>query len=177
MRHVQQVAVGLFETQGFDETTVEDIAKKCGMSAMTIYRQFGNKEATVLWDELDRRLDAELEARLHTSVPRNAFEHAVVATLCEREDREMLLRRLRLVYATPAIWRRAAEQERRDRTELANAFAAANGRRTPALSDVCDAAACLVALDVALDHWQKSNGKSDLAELIGQALALTSSPD
>lgn len=41
---VTQIALGLFAAQGFEETTVEQIAQAAGISRSTFFRQFGTKE-------------------------------------------------------------------------------------------------------------------------------------
>ncbi len=171
MRLAQSTAVDLFETNGFEATTVEAIAEPCGVSPSTIYRHFGTKERLVLWDERDRVIDDELERRLGVQAPIDAFRDATIAALADREDHDLFLRRLQLIYAEPAIWAAAAQQDRLDRSELAAGIAATAGRKTPTLADDTIAAVCLAGLDVALDHWQRSKGASSLARLITDTLA------
>ena len=54
---VVAAALELFATQGFDQTSVEQIAKAAGVSRSTFFRQFGGKEDVVFADHevlLDR---------------------------------------------------------------------------------------------------------------------------
>ncbi len=46
-RRIQQTALELFLAQGYDATTVEEIAAAAGVSHMTFYRHFRTKEAVV----------------------------------------------------------------------------------------------------------------------------------
>ena len=61
---VVAVALELFRSQGFEQTSVEQIAKAAGVSRSTFFRQFGGKEDVVfadhevLLDELRAYLDA-----------------------------------------------------------------------------------------------------------------------
>ena len=47
---VVAAALELFDTQGFDQTSVEQIAKAAGVSRSTFFRQFGGKEDVVFAD-------------------------------------------------------------------------------------------------------------------------------
>lgn len=171
MRIVQEVAVDLIETRGFDDTTIEQIAEHSGVSASTIYRHFTTKENLVLWDEQDPVLDSELASRLGHQAPLRAFRDAAVSSLVERQDSDLFLRRLKLTYSVPSIWGAAARQDRLDRAELAAAIASVARRRRPIAADTVLAAVCLTILDVALEHWQASDGTQDLGELIDQTMA------
>ncbi len=175
MRLVQETSVTLMEDRGFDTTTIEKIAETSGVSASTIYRLFGTKENVVLWDERDDVIDAELGNRLRHDPPMKAFRDAVVSGLAEREDRGLFLRRLTLVYSAPSIWAAAAHHDRIARGELAAAIAATAGRTQANMTDMIIAAACLAALDVALDEWQAHFGGQQLGDLIDQAIGAIAS--
>jgi AcrR family transcriptional regulator len=168
MRLVQTTAVEMFEADGYHATTVEAIAGACGVSASTIYRHFGTKEHIVLWDERDVVINAELDRRLRTDSPLRAFRDAAIAAFAERDDTTLFLRRLKLTYAEPAIWAEAAQQHRAEQAELAEGLAALAGSKTIGTAHDVTAAACLAALEVALDHWQRDDGTQDLAALIAQ---------
>lgn len=176
MRLVQATAVDMFEADGFDPTTIEAIATACGVSPSTIYRHFTTKENVVLWDERDAIIDTELGERLGRQPPIQAFRDAAVIGLADRDDRELFLRRLSLVYAEPAIWAAAAHQDRRDRAELAAAIASVSGRKQPSLADDAIAAACLIALDIALEHWQRDPSRTGLTELLDESIEAVTNP-
>ncbi len=171
MRLVQGTAVSMFEADGYDATPVEAIADTSGVSASTIYRHFGTKENLVLWDERDPVVDAELAKRLGRQPVVEAFRDSVSVALADREDIDLFLRRLKLIYAESEIWGAAAQQDQIDRAELAKAFALTDLRRKVRVSDEVTAAICLAALDVALNRWQKSNGKPSLRRVIEEAVA------
>jgi AcrR family transcriptional regulator len=161
----------MFESDGYHQTQIEAIAEACGVSASTIYRHFETKEQIVLWDPGEDVVEVQLTKRLGRGEPIvESFRHATVAALVERDDTDLLLRRVRLIYAEPTIWAAAAQQDRVDRRELAEGIALVNGRRSPAINDDAMAATLLALLDVALDRWQLSNGRRRLTTLIDEAL-------
>lgn len=174
MRDVQEMAMATFEDQGFEGATVEQIAELAGASASTVYRHFGSKENLVLWDERDTIIDDEFVKLLRHFSPELAFRGAVISALADRPDKEMFLRRLKLVYSVSSIWGVAAQEDRVARHELASAIAGTQGRAEALVGDRVIAATCLAAIDVALDSWQRSNGTIDLEQLIVQSFAIAS---
>jgi hypothetical protein len=135
----------------------------------------GTKEHIVLWDERDSIVSDELNRRFRTQTPVDAFCDAAIAAFAGRDDAELFLRRLKLTYADPSIWAAAAQQDRIDRTELAEAIAAIPRHKTTNIGHDLTAAVCLAALDVAFDRWQQADGTDDLANLIAEAsIAATS---
>ncbi len=126
-------------------------------------------------DEQDAVVDAELARRLPREPVSSAFRNAVVAGLVQRDDQELFRRRLQLIYATPAIWAAAAHQERTARNDFAAAIATTRGRGQANMADKMVAAACLTALDVALEEWQARDQAPPLDALIDHALAAAAS--
>lgn len=171
MRLVQGTAIELFERDGFDTTTIDAISAASGVSTATIYRHFGNKETIVLWDEFDGTIDAELAHRLVEQPPLEAFRDAAVAAYGQRDDTDLLLRRLKLVYGHPSILGVAAQAEATNRSELATALALVGGRKRPDIADDVTAAIALTALDVAFTRWQAADGEQPIANVIGETFA------
>ena len=50
---IQRHALRLFREQGYDATTVSQIAEAAEVSDSTFFRYFPTKEDVVLWDEFD----------------------------------------------------------------------------------------------------------------------------
>ena len=89
---IQREAIRLFLDQGFDQTTVEQIAEAADVSPATIYRYFTSKEDLVVTDEYDpiiiqALLERPADEPLIESV--RAMMLGVMAEYFER-DRELL---------------------------------------------------------------------------------------
>lgn len=101
---VVAAALELFDTQGFDQTSVEQIAKAAGVSRSTFFRQFGGKEDVVFADHeaLLERLRAFL-AEGHDdpwgavcAASESVFSHFA-------HDPELARRRYRIVREVPVL--------------------------------------------------------------------------
>jgi AcrR family transcriptional regulator len=170
MRRVQAAALDLFEARGFDAVSIEEIARAADLGPATIYRNFGTKERIVSWDEYDPMLLDALACELDRRAPIEAMARALDASLAQvyQRDRARILRRARLVRATPPL-RRAAEADLRDlRTALAGIFA-------PRCRDVLEArvlaGAVVAALEAGIDHWLDGKGRAPLSRSFSLAFA------
>jgi AcrR family transcriptional regulator len=171
MREVQAVALDLFERRGFDRVPVEEIASRAGVSPSTVYRHFGTKESLVTWDERDAVMERELTGRLWRGEDiLSAVENSAVEAYARRADLVDFRRRLRLLITNEAVHAAAIAQDLQDRAELAKGFAAARGSRKPSVTDQVRAGACVEAIDVALEHWQRGTA-ADPEHLIHEAFA------
>ncbi|OLS62309.1 TetR/AcrR family transcriptional regulator [Pseudomonas putida] len=94
---ILEAALGLFETQGFNATTVEQIAGQVGVSTPTVFNYFGTKQDILL--ALMERADQRALSDSREQMP--AFDNAVDA-MCHLESR-IIRRELEALPA--AIWR------------------------------------------------------------------------
>ena len=53
MRHIQSVALDLFDEFGYDVVTIEMVAERAAVSQSTVYRYFKTKEGLLIRDEYD----------------------------------------------------------------------------------------------------------------------------
>src|SRR5215472_13540966 len=74
---VQRHALRLFQEQGYDATTVEQIADAAEISPSTFFRYFPTKEDVVLYDPIDPILIAEFEAQPPELSPVQAMRRAI----------------------------------------------------------------------------------------------------
>ena len=165
MREVQRHAVRLFEEQGFDRVTVEQVAQSAGVSPVSVYRWFGAKEGLVLWDDYDPDLFAAIADRLEGNAPLPAVRDAVIAELGRvyDADRDLVLARTKLIYANATLLGAALRDARAMRTALARLFAEA-GRGGDGASRRALAEVAVSLLITAIDAWQDDDGEVDLAE-------------
>src|SRR5580704_11416358 len=80
--NVARAALDLFNRQGYDETTVDEIASAVGVSRRTFFRYYDSKR-DVVWGEFDAelvRLQRQLEAAPGDQAMMDVLRRAVVAT-------------------------------------------------------------------------------------------------
>jgi len=170
-RTVQREALRLFASQGYDETTVEQIATAAETSTTTFYRYFPTKEDVVLDDYYDPLIEQTVASRpagepLMATVRAGAA--AVVAAV--EADREENLIRLRLIAAVPALMARQAIEGRKTFDLIARSLAARTGHSTEDYQLRLAAATAAAAQFEAARYWAEHDGAESLADLIGQAL-------
>ena len=167
---IQEHALRLFLANGYDATTVEQIASAAGVSHMTFFRYFPSKEAVVENDEYDPLLVDFIRAQPAGVGPLTALRTAVVGGIREvyTTDRDALLVRTRLVLTTPALrgrqWRNADSTQRLFAEALATRT---DGEITFELRVL--ASAVLGALSTALTAWVEGDGAEDLPTLVDRA--------
>jgi AcrR family transcriptional regulator len=167
MRRVQEAALDLFERLGFDAVRVEDIAAAAEVGPATVYRHFGTKERIVLWDEYDPGLFAAIAARLAGESALAAVEGALTRELDRiyAADGERILRRARLVEATPALGAISSCDREAMRAALAELFLKKGAVRDE-LEAAVVAGAAVAALHAAVAQWARERGERRLAKVI-----------
>ncbi|MEM7143260.1 MAG: helix-turn-helix domain-containing protein [Actinomycetota bacterium] len=170
MRLTQRTALAMFEAEGFEAVTVNQIAAEVGMAASTIYRHFDTKEAIVLWDEHDADMDAAYVREFTAKPPFAALRAVYADELGPRydDDLEFQLRRVQFIYRTEGLHAAAVEADYRDTQELTAALETVLSKKHRG-SAVVLARAALAALDIAFDRWQAAGGIKPLGPFIHEA--------
>ncbi|HEV8570822.1 MAG TPA: TetR family transcriptional regulator [Actinoplanes sp.] len=109
---IREHAMRLFEEQGYAATTVEQIAEAADVSPSTFFRYFPTKEDTVLADDYDPLIVAELRAQPPEMNPIEAIRrsiHAIFDQISD-EDWERERQRQRLFESVPELRARAMQQ-------------------------------------------------------------------
>ncbi len=149
---LQETATRLFLEQGYDATTVEQIARTAGVSHMTFFRHFPTKDAVVLDDGFDPAIAAAV-AGTPPALPPLARVCAGFRAALSRVDlpaQEQVRRRVRIAAGHPAL--RAGMHANTEATrEAVVDVLTADGADTFAARVA--AAAVLAALTVALQEW------------------------
>ncbi|WP_438353680.1 TetR family transcriptional regulator [Microbacterium sp. CJ88] len=101
---VVAAAIDLFAEQGFDQTSVEQIARAAGVSRSTFFRQFGGKDDVVFADHelLLEQLRTYLEAR-HENPWAAVCDASVQVYRHFAADPELARRRYTVVRQIPAL--------------------------------------------------------------------------
>lgn len=170
-RAIQEHALRLFTAHGYDATTVEEIAAAAGVSHMTFFRYFPQKEAVVEADDYDPLLERLLAARPCDEGPLAALHGALRAALQTilATDRDTLLTRVRLVMSTPSLRSRLWIAADSTRDLFAYGLAQRAGMVEPDLATRVQAGAALAANGAALEAWARDEG--DLIALVDEAFA------
>ncbi|MGC5833719.1 TetR family transcriptional regulator [Ralstonia pseudosolanacearum] len=173
---VSEVAFKLFAEQGFDKTTVDQIAAQAGLSRTTFFRYFGTKDEIVLgkFGEFGHHVAAALAARPPGEEPWVALRRAFdVVAQAQTDDANQSLSLMRLLSDACALMTRRWEKTQGwQRALVPHIYSRLDGKsgigkdvRANAL--VASAIACL---DAATDAWSACDGNISLSALLDQAM-------
>ena len=102
---VARAATRLFDTKGYDDTSMDDIARAAGIARKSLYRYFATK-ADLVWGGMEPALDASLEALdagaaepVRSGDPLARLARAATAGSAALPDLELTRARLRLIAA------------------------------------------------------------------------------
>ncbi|HSZ39108.1 MAG TPA: TetR family transcriptional regulator [Trebonia sp.] len=169
---IRASALRLFDEQGYDATTVEQIAAAAGVSHMTFFRYFPTKEDAALSDSYDPLL-AGLLARTPATWPVIRRIRTVLVEGLEQvygTERDTLLAQNRLIVATPALRERLWASQMDTQRLFLQALGPGQDGAGPSFADRVTVAACLAAASTAILTWVENNGTPELPSLIEQAL-------
>lgn len=171
---LRREAYRLFAEQGYEATTVDQIAEAAEVSASTFFRYFPTKEAVVLDDEYDPMLAEALRARPADEPIITSIRHALTDTFSLQlaADKDDLLLRTRLSLSDPVIRACSMDDQLRSQDAIA-ALIAERGGLDPDDLDAHAAAAAIVGVFAAVvRHWAEHGGTADLAAQYDRQLAL-----
>lgn len=164
-------AFALFEAQGFEHTTVDEIAAAAQVSRRTFFRYFSCKEEVVFPHQSERiaAFRAALEAaegppaaRVRTACLQMAAEFA--------EHKDELLRQHALLRVTPALLAFDSKQDLEWERSIADVLR--DGQRAAAAARRADvwAGAIMGAVRATLRSWYEGGGQADLVRIGTEAL-------
>jgi AcrR family transcriptional regulator len=147
---IQREAMRLFTAQGYESTTIEQIADAAEVSPSTFFRYFPTKEDVVVQDDFD------------------PFRSALAAI--PGEELDGILFRTRLANSVPALRARMLESLFTTADLLAAAVAEQSGRdpRSPAVRTL--AGAVLGAMLPAMATWLSGDDAASLPAVVDESL-------
>ncbi|MFI5678346.1 TetR/AcrR family transcriptional regulator [Streptomyces cellulosae] len=174
-QEILDTALRLFTEQGYDETTIAQIAREAGVSQRTLFRYFGTKE-DLLGGDQDRfgQVLADTISELPADVGVwEALRSGIAAVLALHDSREQALERFRLLHNTPSLRAGWLEKRLRFQEDLlplveARMDAAVGSADARARAVIATAFACL---DAASMTWVADGGKGDIIDLYDACLA------
>ncbi|NGN63764.1 TetR family transcriptional regulator [Streptomyces sp. A7024] len=169
---IRQATYRLVQEQGYDATTVEQIAEAAEVSPSTVFRYFPTKEDIILSDEYDPLLADAIRARPADEPPLVALRRAmtdVMRLLWEQVTEEVGVR-LRLIRAVPQLRARMLEGMDTSTETLLPVLAERSGRPVDDFELRVVVGAVMGALMQALFDWVDRGGTDDLSETVDRAL-------
>jgi mycofactocin system transcriptional regulator len=170
---LERVALDLFTSRGFDETTVEDIATAAGIGRRTFFRYYASKNDAV-WGDFDAELE-KLRRWFDECSPdvglMDAVHHAVLTF--NRLDRDQVpwhRRRMALILNTPALQAHSTPMYARWRAVIAEFAARRVGAAPEDMVPQLIAYAALGAAVAAYEQWLR-DAEAELEPLLDLAMA------
>jgi AcrR family transcriptional regulator len=177
---LEQAALRLFAAQGYEQTTVEEIAEAADVAVRTFFRYFSSKQDVLFGDVVTdriRRLRSELASRPASETPVQAVT-AVMERLdpVGQDEQEQILARLELMRQQPSLRTRYLELVNSMRLVIVEFV----GQRTGTdprehMYPHLVAAAAAGSWDTSLTLWVESGGVLSLRELRRRAFEALSS--
>ena len=168
---LRDAALTLFAEQGFEKTTVAQIAERAGLNRRTFFHHFADKREVVFAAEGEayELIAAEIRAQPASVDPLRAAAAGLRAasdTLFE-QHRENAVKLGRVIAESPEL----QERELVKRAVLAATIAAAlRDRGTTDPAAVVTAWSAVAVFYVARNHWNQAGNRQPLAELIDETL-------
>ncbi|HLH84811.1 MAG TPA: TetR family transcriptional regulator [Trebonia sp.] len=177
---IREHALRLFREQGYQATTVEQIAAAAEVSPSTFFRYFPTKEDVVLRDDLDTRLLEAFSRQPPDLAPLPAIRAATRDALDSFGADEMAQIRetTELMLTVPEIRARAMDEFARTMEVIAEAIAKRAGR-SPADLAIRTLSGAIVGVIMSVtmpwSDWTSEQATADLLPRIDEALALLES--
>jgi len=170
---IQAAALHLFERQGYQATTVDQIAEMAEVSQSTFFRYFPSKEDVVLLDRYDPLLLAALVAQPAELSPIAALRRTLRSVLggLPAEELERERQRAMLVVSVPELRARALDDLTASLQPFTEAVAERTGRPVddPAVHTLTGA---VMGVSMSAMLTASEDPSADYVELMDAALAL-----
>ncbi|NUT32818.1 MAG: TetR family transcriptional regulator [Hamadaea sp.] len=170
---LQDAALRLIRAQGYDATTVDQIAAAAEVSPATFFRYFPTKEDVIIEDEYDpvmirRWHDADL-----VGTPVQRIRQVVRETMdgLSADERAAILERTRLIYSVPQLRARAWDNWMRTQRVFAELLGEQLRRPPEDLRIRAYAGAVMGAMLSVFEIWI-ADPSLDLGDLLDEALAV-----
>jgi len=169
---IQRHALRLFREQGYDTTSVSQIAEAAEVSESTFFRYFPTKEDVVLWDEYDPRIVEVFRAQPAELSPIAALRAAfreVLAQISEAEQADQR-ERMALMLSVPPLRAMLVDQIRGPMRLLAELVGERVGRR-PDDPGVRVVAGAVLGVGLAVMFAWAEDPNADMVALVDDAMA------
>ena len=175
---IRACALRLFREQGYDATTVEQIAAAAGVSHMTFFRYFPTKEDVALYDGYDPLIASSIAQTPATWPLIQRIRAVLVQGLRQVYDtnRDTLLAQVKLIVDTPALRERMWAGQIATQQVILQALEVDAHDPDARFQERVTVAACLAAASTAVLTWVENDGAPELPDLIEQAFDTLTRP-
>lgn len=169
---IRTATYALIREQGYDATTIDQIADRAEVSPSTVFRYFPTKEDIVLTDEWDPILVAELRARPADEPWPEAVRYVMMraARMGITDDLEVARLRTRVMAQVPAVRSRMMESM----SVTGRMFSIAIGERIGLDPDSLEVRVYMMSLMGGLMqaslYWAENDHRDDFEVLLDRAL-------
>ncbi|MFF6823972.1 TetR family transcriptional regulator [Streptomyces longwoodensis] len=170
---IREATYALIEEQGYDATTIEQIAERAEVSPSTVFRYFPTKEDIVLTDEYDPLMLQELRSRPADEPWMDSVRY-VVGRAIQLSDQDLEITRLRahLMIQVPAVRARMLATMSVTGRMLAQAVAERAGLGTDDLEVRVYTMSLIGGLAEMYQYWAENDMREDLHGLLDRALTV-----
>ncbi|NEB81700.1 TetR family transcriptional regulator [Streptomyces sp. SID14478] len=170
---IRDATYRLIMDQGYDATTVEQIAEAAEVSPSTVFRYFPTKEDIVLTDEFDPIVERELRKRPADESIVDSLRHIIdhAMNLAQHgEDAEVSKLRMRLQVEVPAVRSRMMESMSVTGQMMCRVIADRTGRDEGDLEVRAYAMGLVGALMEAARYWAEHDYEGELHDYVMRAM-------
>ncbi|WP_167348322.1 TetR/AcrR family transcriptional regulator [Streptomyces bicolor] len=169
---IREATYTLIKEQGYDATTIEQIAERAEVSPSTVFRYFPTKEDIVLTDEYDPILLAELRKRPADEPWMESLRYVVRLAIgaATEEDPEVVRLRSHLLVQVPAVRSRMLESMSVTGRMLGEAIAERTGMAQDSFEVRVFTMSLIGGLAEISLYWAEHDFKDDLQDLLDRAL-------
>jgi AcrR family transcriptional regulator len=173
---IQEQALRLFSTHGYEQTTVAQIAEAAEVSPSTLFRYFATKADIVQYDMLDPILFAAYREQPANLSPIGALRHAARETMKAAPPQLMAQQweRARIILSIPELRASVLDDTSQVESLFADAETARTGHR-PGPFEVHILAGALAGAITAVLRSGPTEAGGDYAAALDRALALLES--
>ncbi|NEA62491.1 TetR family transcriptional regulator [Streptomyces sp. SID12488] len=160
--------------QGYDATTIEQIAELAEVSQSTVFRYFPTKEDIVLTDEYDSMLEEELRARPADEPWIDSLRYVLkrAVGISSMEETEVTRLRSRMMLEVPAVRARMIESMSETGRLLCRVIAERTGRDPADLEVRVYAMSLIGGLSEVTVYWAQNDFKDNLADLLDRTVTV-----
>lgn len=169
---IRSATYALVEEQGYDATTIEQIAERAEVSPSTVFRYFPTKEDIVLTDEYDPLMVEELRSRPGDEPWPDSLRHVMhrAIQLGMKEPLRVSRLRTRLMIEVPAVRSRMMESMSETGRMLCRAIGERTGRDPQSLEVRVYAMSIIGGLMETSMYWAENEHEGDFESLLDRAL-------